>query len=514
MNKEFEALIESEKYATLDETQKNTLAAVMENTQAETERMIAEGTIAADIAQFTPFLMPMLRKVYPALIANELLGVQPLAGPTGFIYSLTNRYVGSAANGITGKPGNDTGLNGPHLYDKTNAATQVLLIAMDAQGTVPSVGDTIEDPNNSGVTVATVVYVEPANHGSLVDNYPQGQTLSNTIGGAKVGGQKPDFVGVLVELAENGYWVNGGISKVLPDYVLVGTNTGVVANAFTGLAAFDKILPNFSGTYTTSAGEVRGTVGNEMSEVGIAVERTQIEAMTRKLRAEYTIEMYQDLKAMHGVLADQELMNLMSYEIKAETDREIVDFVNRKALLKGDYYLNGGYGHAVQPGDANVFNAGRWEIERYRALGIKLADESREIGRRNKRGAANKLLISPKVLTVLEALGGFQAAPINSTANANSLNPVAGRFDNKFSVVVDNYADQGEYATLIYKGSNQDSMGVYAPYTPVQIQKVNHITTGQPALIAMSRYGVGENPWGGHNYATTFGINFDVTTLG
>jgi hypothetical protein len=223
--------------------------------------------------------------------------------------------------------------------------------------------------------------------------------------------------------------------------------------------------------------------------------------------------MFQDLKAMHGVLADQELMNLMSYEIKAETDREIVDFVNSRAKLKPDFTLDGGYGSDVTDPAYNGFNAGRWEIERYRTLGIKLSDESREIGRRNKRGAANKLLVSPKVLTVLEAIGGFSAAPVSSTVNANSLNPVAGRFDNKFSVIVDNYADQGEYATLIYKGSNQDSMGVYAPYTPVQIQKVNHITTGQPALIAMSRYGVGENPWGGHNYATTFGIDFSNTVL-
>ena len=224
--------------------------------------------------------------------------------------------------------------------------------------------------------------------------------------------------------------------------------------------------------------------------------------------------MYQDLKAMHGVLADQELMNLMGYEIKAETDREVVDFVNNSAALEQDYNLNGALPQATaKPSPSNTdFNAGRWEIERYRALAIKLSDMSREIGRRNKRGAANKLLISPKVLTVLEAIGGFTQAPVDSTVNGNNLNPVAGRFDNKFNVIVDNYA-QDEYATLVYKGSNQDSLGVYAPYTPVQIQKVTHVTTGQPALIAMSRYGLASNPFGGENYATTMGINFEDTIL-
>jgi hypothetical protein len=206
----------------------------------------------------------------------------------------------------------------------------------------------------------------------------------------------------------------------------------------------------------------------------------------------------------------------MSYEIKAETDREIVDFVNQKALPEADYFLSAGLpgsGSSTKVGTATDLNAGRWEIERYRALAIKIADMSREIGRRNKRGSANKLLISPKVLTVLEAIGGFTQAPIDSTVNANSLNPVAGRFDNKFNVIVDNYADQGEYVTAIYKGSNQDAMGVYAPYTPVQIQKVTHVTTGQPALIAMSRYGLAENPFGGDQYATTMGIDFASTVL-
>ncbi len=505
MNKEFQALLESENYVPLDESAKGTLAAIMENTVSETERMISEGTIASDIAQFTPFLMPMLRRVYPALIANELLGVQPLSGPTGFIYSLTNRYIGNAANGVTNKPGNDQGVNGPHMYEKTNASTQVILVQTDGSaGQKPIIGDTIDV--DGGPSQAKVVYVEEAQHGALKSNSPIGQTLDNTIGGSKVGGQEgsgdPSFFGVLVELPGISYWVNGGSGKVKKGDTL--SSGGTVSAAYSGSAAFDKILPNYSGSYVTSTGEVMGTVGNEMSEVGIAVERTQIEAQTRKLRAEYTIEMYQDLKAMHGVLADQELMNLMSYEIKAETDREIVDFVNDRALLKPDYDLSATVGSK---------EGGRWEIERYRSLAIKLADESREIGRRNKRGSANKLLVSPRILTALEAIGGFTTAPVSSTVNANNLNPVAGRFDNKFSVIVDNYADQGEYATLIYKGSNQDSMGVYAPYTPVQIQKVNHITTGQPALIAMSRYGIGENPWGGHNYSTTFGINLEGTVL-
>ena len=477
----FKSLIESDKYAALSESQANSLVAVMEATAKETERMIAEGTISADIAQFTPFLMPMLRKVYPSLIANELLGVQPLSGPTGFIYSLTNRYTGNAANGAA-----------------SNAATQVIIINSAGGSTAPVVGDTL----TQGTTVGKVVYVEPAVHGALASNSPV-QSVANSAGGAGYA--------VLVELTSGaGSFLKGVGGKFVAgaiDSTTGTTDADAVLAAYTGLAAFDKILPNFSGSYTTANGETRGVVSNEMGEVGLAVERTQEEARTRKLRAEYPNAVYQDLKAMHGVLADQELMNLMGYEIKAATDREVVDFVNTRAAIESDFYMNGSYDGTI---GTPAISTGRYEIERYRALGIKIADMSREIGRKNKSGAANKLLVSPKVLTALEAIGSYAA--VDSTVNANNLNPVAGRFDNKYNVVVDNYA-QSEYVTALYKGSNQDSIGVYAPYTPVQIQKVNHVTTGQPALIAMSRYGLAENPFGGENYATSMGINFETTVL-
>lgn len=437
--------------------------------------------------------MPMLRKVYPALIANELLGVQPLSGPTGFIYSLTNRYLGTAAASA-----------------EINANTQIITVSGDV---APVAGNTV----TQGTVTGTVVYVEPALHGSLASNtLPSGQVIANQVGELGVDAVTGN-IAILVEMDAPVSHLSASTSKFTPGAVViaigtaatVGTGTNI-NNAFTGLAAFDKILPNYSGTYTTANGETRGVVGNEMKEVGIAVERTQVEAMTRKLRAEYTIEMYQDLKAMHGVLADQELMTLMGYEIKSETDREVVDFVNTRAAAEGDFFMNGS--GAAGPVADGAYNAGRWEIERYRSLAIKVADVSREIGRKNKRGAANKLLVSPKVLTALEAIGGFNTAPVASTVNGQNISPVAGRFDNKYSVIVDNYAE-ADYVTALYKGSNQDSLGVYAPYTPVQIQKVTHVTTGQPALIAMSRYGMAENPFGGVNYATSMGIDFDQTVL-
>ena len=465
MNEEFKALLESKNYAPLSELASNTLAAVMANTKMETEKGLSEGTIAADVAQFTPFILPMLRRIYPTLIANELLGVQPMSGPTGFIYNLTNRFVGNAVNQLD-----------------PNAGHQVLDVA-----TAVGVGGTVTGVDAAGVaTTSTVVYVEPAVHGHL-----------NAANANKFEAR------VLVD--------NGGNNP----QAVVKPVAGEVLACYSNEAAWMGLLPNYSGSYTTADGETKGVVGNEMNEVGIAVERKSIEAQTRKLRAEYTIEMYQDLKAMHGILADQELMSLMSYEIKAQTDREVVDFVNANATSETDFVLNDGLAAA------SLVQDGRWEIEKYRMFATKLSDMSREIGRRNRRGAANKLLVSPKVLTMLEQIGGFTTAPIDSTVNTQIANGgVVGRFDNKFSVIVDNYA-KGEYATLVYKGSNQDSMGIYAPYVPVSIQKVVNVPTGQPALIAMTRYGICTSPWvdsaakmGEANpYASTIGVSFANTVL-
>lgn len=482
MSKKFQELLESSKYAPLNELDRNTLGAIMANTERETASMIAEGTISADIAQFTPFLMPMLRRVYPALIANELLGVQPMSGPTGFIYNLTNRFVGNQANPIN-----------------PNVKAQVLDLSVgDAV-----VGDVLTFAGGTG----TVVYVEPATftRQDVSPGNAQGGIAGKTFSDAFAGR-------VLVELSA-GYAQNGEA------FTTTGASAGDVDATFTSEATWLGLLPQYSGSYTTANGEIRGTVGNEMNEVGIAVERKQIEARTRKLRAEYTIEMYQDLKAMHGVLADQELMAMMGYEIKAQTDREVVDFVNGNASVEAnEFKVNSG---VIGANTVSPVQDGRWEIEKYRMFATKLSDMSRELGRLNRRGAGNKLLVSPKVITMLEQIGGFTASNVDTSVNTQVANGgVVGRFDNKFSVVVDNFATS-EYATVIYKGSNQDSIGVYAPYTPVQIQKVTHVSTGQPALIAMSRYGLTTNPWQDSAtamgekspYASQIGVDFTNTVL-
>jgi hypothetical protein len=98
MNEKFKELLESTKYAPLNGSDKNAMGLLLENAQRDLDQLINEGTLAGDVAQFTPILMPMVRRVYPTLIANELLGIQPMTMPTGFIYALTNQYIGTNNN--------------------------------------------------------------------------------------------------------------------------------------------------------------------------------------------------------------------------------------------------------------------------------------------------------------------------------------------------------------------------------------------------------------------------------
>jgi len=448
LTEKFEKLLESSKYKPLNSSDKNSMALMLENTEKEYERLLVEnGSTTADIAQFTPILMPLVRRVYPNLIANELLGVQPMSMPSGFIYSLTNRYIGDGGDGTgTTVGGIDTAAG---EYGIILKVTGTALVVKDAL-----VGAT------SGAT-GTVLYTED-----------------------KVGYQM-----VLVKVTSGTFTL---------EVVKTGTTSTAI---YTNEASFRHILNNYTGPVTTAAGEI---LAKDMKQVGFSIQKKLVEAVTRKLKGQYTLEMYQDLKAQHGLMADEEMMSLMSSEMQAEIDREIVNFVN---------------GNATQVANSFAFSAsstdgsGRWEIEKYRVQAIKIATEARQIGLDIKRGQGNILVVSPKVATMLEQIGTFQVAPMQSGVNVPVSGGVAGTFDGRYKVIVDQYA-VSDYATVLYKGSDRrDGMGVFAPYVPLSFQKVTHQDSGQPAIIATTRYGLTTNPIDAQLYARSFGIDFKNSAL-
>ena len=413
-----QALLESSKYAPLTASDSAAMKLMLENTEKEHARLVAEGTLSGDVAQFTPILMPMVRRVYPNLIANELLGVQPMAMPTGFIYALTNQYTGDADNG-----------------------------------------------ENGNLKIIKVT----AGDASSIALYSEGQ-----------------------------------LHLVAKDADLTGLT---VAATYTNEAAFGRILKGYTGTYLTAQAE---QLARDMREVGFSISKKSVEAKSRALKGQYTVEMYQDLKSQHGLLADEEIMSLMSYEMQAEIDREIVDFVNANATQLPDTVFG-----------ASVGVDGRWEIERYRTQAIRISREAAQIGLDTKRGQGNILLVSPKVATMLEQVGTFTVATQASAVNSPVSGGVAGTFDGRFKVVVDQYATS-DYVTVLYKGADRrDAMGFFAPYVPMSFTKVTNADSGQPAVIAKTRYALDTIPGvesatsndRAAKYARSFGVDFTNTVL-
>jgi hypothetical protein len=476
LNEKFADLLESKKYDALSETDTGTMARMLESTEKEMNRMISEGTLAGDVAQFTPILMPMVRRVYPNLIANELLGVQPMAMPTGFIYALTNSYAGTDNNKVT--PLNSGAapytIGGIVVDFAFTAGTSGLTVADIVEGVVVT-------GSNSGA-VGTIAYVEG------------GKALINVTSGAFTTLDTASTTG------------------------LVGDETISINAIYTNEAAFGNIFTNYTGTYTTAQAEL---LGKDMKEVGFSIGKKSVEAKSRALKGQYSVEMYQDLKAQHGLLADEEIMSLMSYELQAEIDREIVNFVNASATNvpnASDISFSVGTDAATA---AVAAQTGRWEIEKYRREVIKISKESKIIGLDTKRGTGNILIVSPQVVTMLEQVGSFKTAEQTSGVINPIAGGVAGTFDNKYKVIVDQFTTS-DYATVLYKGADRrDAMGFFAPYVPLSFTKVTHADSGQPAVIAKTRYaldaipGISTSESGDRaaKYARTFGVSFANTAL-
>jgi hypothetical protein len=204
-------------------------------------------------------------------------------------------------------------------------------------------------------------------------------------------------------------------------------------------------------------------------------------------------------------------MSLMSYEMQAEIDRDVVEFVNSNATILPDTVFTA----------SATDGTGRWEIEKYRREAIRISKEAALIGIETKRGQGNTLLVSPKVATMLEQVGTFKVAEQASNVSAPVSGGVAGTFDNRFKVIVDQYATS-DYATVLYKGADRrDAMGFFAPYVPLSFTKTTNTESGQPAIIAKTRYALEtipgvESPTSNdraRTYARSFGIDFNNTVL-
>jgi len=364
---------------------------------------VAANATGANVAEFNPVLISLVRRAMPNLIAYDIAGVQPMTGPTGLIFAMKSQYVAS------------DGTKTEALFDEANTAF-------------------------SGDTTVTQ------------EQGPSGLETAADDGDGDLG-------------------------------------TGETAG---------EIVSDYAGGLSTADAEALGTGGSggAFGEMAFKIEKSTVTAKSRALKAEYTMELAQDLKAIHGLDAEGELANILSSEILAEINREVVRTVNRTAKL------GAGQSSVAVKGIFNLHtdSDGRWLAEKAKGLIIQIEREANQIAKETRRGKGNYVICSSDVASVLAASGMLDYSPALSTSlNVDDTgNTFAGVLNGKFKVYVDPYAGgtNQDYVTVGYRGNTPYDAGVfYCPYVPLTMVKAIGEEDFQPRIGFKTRYGMVANPF-------------------
>lgn len=401
---------------------------------------------AAGDARLPKVLIPMIRRTFPELITNEIVGVQPMSGPVGLAFALRYRYE----------------------------------------------ADNLADYSPDGGSTANTA---GANYGYRSDGSEVGYQKLNT---AHTGVSAPGLSGLGV-LSGDGSLLTSGAASSSVDFAFSQDDIGVAA-----------ILSHFE-------------LSTNIPQMTLEIEKTAVEAGTRRLATKWSIELEQDIYNMNGIDIDAEMTNAMSYEIQAEIDREMVLRMIQVALNAGS---PDGYS-TWNPQNAD----GRWFAERGVDFYAKVVVESNRIAIRNRRGPANFIVATPKVCSILQLLPEFSAFQIGAQIQAHPHGIArVGSLGGQFNIYRDTrteaqYLAGGrpngsnvEYCLLGYKGSEFWDTGlVYCPYIPVMVQRTIGPNDFSPRVGMLTRYGVIDHLFGSQNFyhliiLKNLGTQFSVGT--
>ena len=402
--------------------------------------------VAANVQNWDPVLISLVRRSAPNMIGFDIAGVQPMTGPVGLVFAMKARYADGSPYGVSTD-------SAEALFNEADT---------DFSGTGSHAGD------SSGLPVADSAYSSDS---------PEGWTNSD-------------------------------------DATLDGLNDafGVGSGYSTAVAE-------------TLTGAVDPSAANYLKEMGFTIEKTSVTAVSRALRATYSVELVQDLRAIHGLDAESELANILTSEILAEMNREVIRTVNQKAKLGAQqagltYKANSGPGGVF---DLSTDSDGRWSIERYRGLLMQLEREANVIAKQTRRGRGNFVLCSSDVASALNAAGILQMDGGNQAGLVvdDTGNTYAGMIGSRIKVYIDPYATV-DYITIGYKGASPTDAGLfYCPYIPLTPYKAVDQDSYQPSIAFKTRYGLIANPFAeatpqsgvGTNRANTYYRIFAVKNI-
>ena len=257
-----------------------------------------------------------------------------------------------------------------------------------------------------------------------------------------------------------------------------------------------------AGTYTTGSGmttaqaETLGDGSDEFAEMAFSIDKVTVTAKSRALKAEYTMELAQDLKAIHGLDAETELANILSAEILAEINREVVRNI----------YVTSVAGAQVNTTTSGIFDLdtdsnGRWSVEKFKGLLFAIERDANAIGQQTRRGKGNLIICSADVASALQMAGVLDYTPaLSSNLNVDDTTTTfAGVLNGRYRVYVDPYAANvaaSQYYIVGYKGTSPYDAGLfYCPYVPLQMVRAVGEQTFQPKIGFKTRYGIAANPF-------------------
>ena len=259
------------------------------------------------------------------------------------------------------------------------------------------------------------------------------------------------------------------------------------------------------GMRTDSAENLDGTGNDAFNQMAFSIEKVTVTAKSRALKAEYSLELAQDLKAIHGLNAEAELANILSTEILAEINREVIRTIYKVAE-------QGAVENTATAGifDLDVDSNGRWSVEKFKGLLFQIERDANRIAQRTRRGKGNIIMCSADVASALTMAGVLDYTPaLNANLNVDDTgNTFAGTINGKYRVYIDPYsanlaADNGglaqgsnQYYVVGYKGSSAYDAGLfYCPYVPLQMVRAVGEDTFQPKIGFKTRYGIVANPF-------------------
>ena len=250
------------------------------------------------------------------------------------------------------------------------------------------------------------------------------------------------------------------------------------------------------GMATGEAEALGDGANNHFQEMAFSIEKVTVTAKSRALKAEYSLELAQDLKAIHGLNAEAELANILSTEILAEINREVIRTIYKVAET----------GAQVNTAQAGTFNLdvdsnGRWSVEKFKGLLFQIERDANAIAQRTRRGKGNIIMCSADVASALTMAGVLDYTPaLNANLNVDDTgNTFAGVINGKYRVYIDPYAANSaatQYYVIGYKGASPYDAGLfYCPYVPLQMVRAVGENTFQPKIGFKTRYGMVENPF-------------------